>query len=113
MADCLSTNGELATGERSKPAAFRICAGTGTAQAGSVDFTPTGKNDGKRLIDRLRKIARTAEPAVAKQIIAIGKDLATLSDVLRDDEAQLHELTCKLFNLTPTERALVDASLGR
>ena len=79
----------------------------------ALDFTPTGKNDGKRLIDRLRKIARTAEPAVAKQIIAIGKDLATLSDVLRDDEAQLHELTCKLFNLTPTERALVDASLGR
>ena len=79
----------------------------------ALDFTPTGKNDGKRLIDRLRTVARTAEPAVAKQIIAIGKDLAKLSDVLRDDEAQLHELTCKLFNLTPTERALVDASRGR
>lgn len=79
----------------------------------ALDFTPNGKNDGKRLIDRLRKVAKTAEPAVTKQIIAIGKDLATLSDVLRDDEEQLHELTCKLFNLTPTERALVDASRGR
>lgn len=79
----------------------------------ALDFTPTGKGDGKRLIDRLRKVAKTAEPAVAAQIIAIGKDLAKLSDVLRDDEAQLHELTCALFNLTPEERALVDASRGR
>lgn len=79
----------------------------------ALDFTPNGKGDGKRLIDRLRKVAKTAEAAVAKQIISIGKDLATLSDVLRDDESQLHELTCKLFNLTPEERALVDASRGR
>jgi Eco57I restriction-modification methylase len=79
----------------------------------SLDFTPSGKGDGKRLIDRLRKIAKTAEPAVVKQIIAIGKDLAKLSDVLRDDEAQLHELTCALFKLTPEERALVDRSRGR
>ncbi len=54
-----------------------------------------------------------AEPAVANQIIAIGKELAQLSEVLRDDEAQLHELTCPLFNLTPAERALADASQGR
>ena len=79
----------------------------------ALDFTPTGKGDGKRLIDRLRKVAKTAEPAVAKQIIAIGKDLSKLSDILRDDEAQLHELTCALFNLTQQERALVDATRGR
>lgn len=79
----------------------------------ALDFTPSGKGDGKRLIDRIRKVAKTAEPAVAKQIIIIGKDLAKLSDILRDDEAQLHELTCALFNLTPEERALVDASRGR
>ncbi len=76
----------------------------------ALDYTPSGKGDGKRLVDRLRKVALAAEPAVAAQIIAIGEDLAALSDVLRDDEAQLHELTCKLFNLTPAERALVDAS---
>ena len=79
----------------------------------SLDFAPTGKADGKRLIDRLRKVAKTADPAVTEQIIFIGEALATLSDTLREDEAQLHELTCTLFNLTAEERALVDASRGR
>lgn len=79
----------------------------------ALDFTPSGKGDGKRLIDRLRKVATSADPAVANQIIAIGKQLAQLSDILRDDESQLHELTCALFKLTPDERRLVDASRGR
>lgn len=79
----------------------------------SLDFAPTGKGDGKRVIDRLRKVAKTADPAVTEQIIFIGEALATLSDTLREDEAQLHELTCTLFNLTADERALVDASRGR
>lgn len=79
----------------------------------SLDFAPTGKGDGKRLLDRLRKVAKTADPAVTERIIIIGEALATLSDTLREDEAQLHELTCTLFNLTADERALVDASRGR
>lgn len=79
----------------------------------SLDFAPTGKGDGKRVIDRLRKVAKTADPAVTEQIIVIGQELATLSDTLREDEAQLHELTCTLFKLTTEERALVDASRGR
>lgn len=78
----------------------------------SLDFTPTGKKDGQRLTDRLRKVAMNAEPAVAGQIIAIGRELAELSGKLRADEKMLHELTCKLFKLTPAERALVDASRG-
>lgn len=79
----------------------------------SLDFAPTGKGDGKRVLDRLRKVAKTADPAVTEQIIVIGEALATLCDTLREDEAQLHELTCTLFNLKADERALVDASRGR
>ena len=74
----------------------------------ALDFTPTGKGDAKRLIDRLRKPAVTAEPATAAQIIAIGAQLEALCDVLADDEAQLHEMTCTLFNLSDEERRLVD-----
>jgi hypothetical protein len=77
-------------------------------RAVSVDFGPTGKGDAKRLIDRLRKVATTADAAVTEQIIAIGHELAKLSSVLRDDEAQLHEMTCYLFNLTDEERRLVE-----
>ena len=79
----------------------------------ALDFTPTGKGDAKRLVDRLRKLALTADEAVAAQIVAIGHDLARLSDVLRDDEEQLHELTCRLFKLTPAERLLVERSRGK
>lgn len=75
----------------------------------ALDFDPHGKGDAGRLVSRLRRLATSAEPAVAGQIIAIGEALATLTAVLRGDEAQLHELTCLLFNLTDEERALVEA----
>lgn len=75
----------------------------------ALDFQPRGRDDAKRLIDRLRRIATTADPAVTEQIIAIGDKLAALGEVLRDDEAELHELTCTMFALTPDERALVDS----
>ena len=79
----------------------------------ALDFAVSGRGDGKRLIDRLRKIATSAEPAVAAQIIAIGAELAILSQALRGDEAQLHEITCRMFALTPAERRLVELSRGR
>ena len=73
----------------------------------ALDFQPSGKGDAKRLTDRLRKLAVTAEPALEEQIIAIGQKLAELGEVLHDDEKQLHELTALLFNLTPEEEQLV------
>lgn len=77
-------------------------------RAVALDFEPGGSDDAKRLVDRLRRVATTADPAVAEQIIALGEELATLTAVLRDDEAQLHELTCLLFNLSDEERSLVE-----
>ena len=74
----------------------------------ALDFQPSGKGDAKRLVDRLRRVATTADPAVTEQIIAIGAELAKLTSVLRDDEEQLHELTCLLFNLSDEERSLVE-----
>lgn len=74
----------------------------------ALAFRPSGRGDGKRLIERLRRIATVAEPAVAEQIIAIGGELAKLAAVLRGDEEQLHELTCLLFNLSDEERRLVE-----
>lgn len=78
----------------------------------AIEAQPTGKGDAKRLVQRLRRVATRAEPAVAGQIIAIGKDLADLDAVIRDDEAQLHEMTCALFNLSAQERALVEGKRG-
>jgi hypothetical protein len=81
-------------------------------RAVAIDFTPTGKGDAKRLIDRLRFVATTADPAVAEQIVAIGGKLQQLGEVVRDDEAQLHELTCQMFKLSNDERRLVDGGLN-
>jgi Eco57I restriction-modification methylase len=78
-------------------------------RAVAVGFAITGKDDGKRLSDRLRRVATEARPEIAAQIIDYGRRLADRDVVLRDDERQLHELTCAMFKLTPAERALVDA----
>ena len=77
-------------------------------RATAIAFAPTGKDDAKRLIARLRRVATEAEPALAAQIIEIGRALAVRDAVLRDDEAQLHELTSAMFGLTPAERRLVE-----
>ncbi len=77
-------------------------------RATAIGFSITGKDDAKRLVARLRRIASEADPALKEQIIAIGRKLAERDEVLRDDERQLHEITCALFNLSPAERALVE-----
>lgn len=77
-------------------------------RAVALDFEPTGKGDAARLVARLRRVATVADAAVAQQIVALGNKLARLTAKLRDDEAQLHELTCLLFNLSDDERRLVE-----
>lgn len=73
----------------------------------ALDFQPGGKNNARRLIDRLRKVVVTAPPALTEQIVAIGARLAALSNVIDDDERQLHELTVLLFGLSDEEERLV------
>lgn len=77
-------------------------------RAVAIALTPAGKDDAARLIGRLRRVATEADPAVTEQIVAIGRRLADRDAVLRDDERQLHEMTCRLFKLTPDERRLVE-----
>jgi methylase of polypeptide subunit release factors len=77
-------------------------------RAAALDFQPTSKGNARRLVTRLRRLATAAPAALAEQIIATGAQLAELTAVLRDDEAQLHDLTCLLFNLSDEERRLVD-----
>jgi len=74
----------------------------------ALDFQPSDKGAAKRLVARLRRVATSADAGITQQIIAIGGELASLSAVLRDDEKQLHELTCLLFGLTVEERRLVE-----
>lgn len=74
----------------------------------ALDLQPSGKGDAKRLIERLRRVATTADAALAEQIIGTGSALARLTAIVREEEEQLHELTCHLFNLTREERLLVE-----
>lgn len=76
-------------------------------RAFALDFTPTGKGYGKRLVDGLRKVVVDAPPALRDQILDIGRQLVELGAVIADDERQLHDLTAALFNLTPEEEAMV------
>ncbi len=78
-------------------------------RAAVLAFQPRGKDDARRLIDRLRHVAARAEPAVAEQIVAIGEELTAIGAAITTGEAELHEMTCTLFGLTPEERRLVEA----
>ena len=77
-------------------------------RAVAIDFAGTGTGDAKRLIDRLRKLVVEAEPALREQIVTVGRALAEVSAVLREDEQALHELTAHLFELTDAERRMVE-----
>ncbi len=78
-------------------------------QAVALAFEPNGRGNGKRLIDLLRAIADEAPPAVRAQIIERQGQLSVLADELRELESALHEITCRLFELTAAERRLVEA----
>ncbi len=74
----------------------------------ALTFEPSGREDGKRLIDRLRHVAMTAAPEIGDRIVECGSALENLTNRIRSGEAELHETTCKLFNLSPAERRLVE-----
>jgi hypothetical protein len=76
----------------------------------ALTFQPKGKDDGKRLVDRLRSTSLSAEPAVRSQVIDRQAELSTLTAELRRKEEELHRLTSTLFGLTATERSLVMSS---
>ena len=73
----------------------------------ALSFEPKGKDDGKRLIDQLRRVATDAPSELRRQIIERQQQLSELTSDIRDHERRMHELTCSLFQLTPAERQLV------
>lgn len=78
-------------------------------QAIALGFEPNGRGNGKKLIDALRSVAEEAPAVVRAQVIERQRALSALAIELRDLETELHELTCRLYDLTPEERRLVEA----
>lgn len=79
-------------------------------QVVALGFEPKGKGDGKRLVDALRHIGTDAPEELRNQIIERQEQLARQTEALRALESDLHEITCRLFNLTREERALVESA---
>ena len=108
-------DGELSLLIDGAPAAAGVYADDATGafwlaqwQAIALGFEVNGKGNGKRLIDQLRAVADEAPPATRGQIIDRQQQLSTLAVDLAALEARLHEITCRLFALTPDERRLVE-----
>jgi hypothetical protein len=78
-------------------------------QVVALGFEPKGKGDGKRLADALRTVGETAADALRSQIIERQEQLSAETQSLRELERQLHESTCRLFDLSPAERQLVES----
>lgn len=70
-------------------------------------FNVTDKADGKKLCNALRKLADTDNKALIDQIISRQKELAALEAEIEKDEAEINELTFKLYGLTDEETAMV------
>ncbi|MFN7400266.1 MAG: Eco57I restriction-modification methylase domain-containing protein [Sandaracinobacter sp.] len=77
-------------------------------QVVALAFEPNGNGNGKRLSDQLRMVGFEAPDALRNQIIERQQELAAISADLRELETELHEMTCRLFDLSPAERALVE-----
>jgi len=75
----------------------------------ALNFEPKGRDDGKRLVETLRNVGEEAPDELQKQIIERQSAFSTLAREISRLEQELHELTCRLFSLTPEERRLVEA----
>jgi hypothetical protein len=77
-------------------------------QVVAMGFEPNGGPNAKRLIDQLRTVADEAPLALRTQIIERQQALSRLAADLKQLEQDLHEITCRLFGLTPAERRMVE-----
>lgn len=68
----------------------------------------TEKFDGKRLLNSLLKLRKTANPAIRTQIVNIDKDIQALDDEIETAETEMNRLTYRLYKLTDDEIRLVD-----
>jgi hypothetical protein len=68
----------------------------------------TEKFDGKRLLNMLIKLRKTNNPAIPSQVVRIDADLQTLDVDISSSEAQMNELTYRLYKLTDEEIRMVE-----
>jgi hypothetical protein len=80
-------------------------------QAIALGFEPNGRGNGKRLLDQLRSVADEAPPVLRTQIIEYQSELSAIAVELSALEANLHDISCRLFDLSPAERQMVEARI--
>ena len=76
-------------------------------QVAALGFEPRGPGDGKRLIDKVREVGLEAPTTLLGQIIERQEALGRIGISIRDGEEALHNITCRLFALTPEELRLI------
>jgi hypothetical protein len=80
-------------------------------QSVALTFDAGVRNAAKKLIEALRRVALAPEKVLRDQIIALAEKLEDLTQKVRKQERDLHEITCALFDLSLEERLMVE--LGR
>jgi hypothetical protein len=56
----------------------------------------------------LLKLRKTNNPAVPRQVVRIDAELLALDEEIATDEAQMSDLTYRLYKLTPGEIRMVE-----
>jgi hypothetical protein len=73
----------------------------------AATFAITGKTDGKKLANALRKLVVADNTALVQQIIALEKELSALEANIARQEAEMNALVNRLYGLTEAEAQLV------
>ncbi len=66
--------------------------------------------DAKRILNRLLDLRTTDNPALISQLSAYTKTLLDVERRIVDTERKMDDYLCELYQLTPDERATVDAA---
>lgn len=71
----------------------------------------TEKFSAQRLVNNLRKLRKTENPAIKEQVVKIDAEVQALDETIAVAEADMNRLTYRLYKLTDEEIELVEADL--
>lgn len=75
----------------------------------AATLTVTDRTDGRGIANKLRRLARTDNPALVEQIIALERELSALDAEIARQEAEMNRLVYRLYALSDADIALIES----
>jgi hypothetical protein len=72
-------------------------------------MTVTDRTDGRSIANKLRRLARTDNPDLIEQIIALERELYDLDTNITRQEGEMNRLVYRLYALSDANIALIES----